>query len=203
LNPCPRQTSLGPSSQTQLEKNHKIDLKEKTMKLEKKIIDRKQMEERLRESEEKYRLLVNNLPGVVYKGYKDWSVEFFDRKIELLTGYDVNEFNARKMKWSDIIVNKDVESAREHLIEALETGKSYLREYRIRSKTGDIHWIQERGQIVCDKKGDMEYVTGVFFDITRHKKAVDKLKKSERFLQNIFDAIQDCIFRLIANTDSD
>jgi PAS domain S-box-containing protein len=39
----------------------------------------------------------------------------------------------------------------------------------------------------------MEYVTGVFFDITRHKKAEDKLRKSERFLQNIFDAIQDGI----------
>jgi PAS domain S-box-containing protein len=163
------------------------------MKPKKKIIDRKQMEAQLRESEEKYRLLVNNLPGVLYKGYKDWSVEFFDRKIELLTGYDVNEFNARKMKWSDIIVEEDVEAAREHFIEALETDKSYLREYRIKSKTGDIHWIQERGQIVCDSKGDMEYVTGVFFDITRHKKAEDKLRKSERFLQNIFDAIQDGI----------
>jgi len=38
------------------------------MQLEEKITDRKQMEERLRESEKKYRLLVNNLPGVVYKG---------------------------------------------------------------------------------------------------------------------------------------
>ena len=163
------------------------------MKLEEKSIDRKRIKEQLRESERKYRLLVNNLPGVLYKGYKDWSVEFFDRKIELLTGYDVDEFNALKMKWSDIIVEEDVEAAREHFIEALETDKSYLREYRIKSKTGDIHWIQERGQIVCDSKGDMEYVTGVFFDITRHKKAEDKLRKSERFLQNIFDAIQDGI----------
>jgi PAS domain S-box-containing protein len=157
------------------------------------VTDRKQAEERLRESEEKYRLLMKNLPGVLYKGYKDWSVEFFDRKIELLTGYDVNKFNARKMKWSDIIVEKDFEAVREHFIKALKTDKSYLREYRIKSKTGDIRWIQARGQIVCDNKGDMEYVTGVFFDITRHKKAVDKLKKSERFLQNIFDAIQDGI----------
>lgn len=163
------------------------------MKLEEKSIDRKRIKEQLRESERKYRLLVNNLPGVLYKGYKDWSVEFFDRKIELLTGYDVDEFNALKMKWSDIIVEEDVEAAREHFIEALETDKSYLREYRIKSKTGNIHWIQERGQIVCDSKGDMEYVTGVFFDITRHKKAEDKLRKSERFLQNIFDAIQDGI----------
>ncbi|PNX50547.1 MAG: hypothetical protein BV458_12990, partial [Thermoplasmata archaeon M9B2D] len=170
-----------------------IDLKEKAMKLEKKIIDRKQMKDQLRESEAKYRLLVNNLPGILYKGYKDWSVEFFDKKIELLTGYDVHEFNDRKMKWSDIIVKEDVEAAREHFIEALKTDKSYLREYRIRSKTGDIRWIQARGQIVCDNKGDMEYVTGVFYDITRHKKAEDELRKSERFLQNMFDAIQDGI----------
>ena len=75
----------------------------------------------------------------------------------------------------------------------METDKTYLREYRIRSKTGDIHWIQARGQIVCDEKGDIRYVAGVFFDITHHKQAEDKLKKSERFLQNIFDAIQDGI----------
>jgi PAS domain S-box-containing protein len=169
------------------------------MKSEKKIVDRKQMKEQLRESEKQYKLLVKNLPGILYKGYKDWSVEFFDRKIKSLTGYDVNEFNTRKMKWSDIIVEEDVEAAREHFIKALKTDKSYLREYRIRSKTGDIRWIQARGQIVCDNKGDVEYVTGVFYDITRHKKAEDELRKSERFLQNIFDAIQDGISVLDKN----
>jgi PAS domain S-box-containing protein len=163
------------------------------MKSEKKIIDRKQMKKQLLESEKQYKLLVKNLPGVLYKGYKDWSVQFFDRKIESFTGYDVNEFNTRKMKWSDIIVEEDVEAAREHFIKALKTDKSYLREYRIRSKTGDIRWIQARGQIVCDNKGNIEYVTGVFYDITRHKKAEDELRKSEKFLQNIFDAIQDGI----------
>jgi len=163
------------------------------MKSEKKINDHKQMKEQLRESEKQYKLLVKNLPGVLYKGYKDWSVEFFDRKIESLTGYDVDEFNTRKLKWSDLIMEEDVEAAKAHFIKALKTDKSYLREYRIRSKTGDIRWIQARGQIVCDNKGDMEYVTGVFYDVTRHKKAEDELRKSERFLQNIFDAIQDGI----------
>ncbi len=157
------------------------------------ITRRKQMEERLRESEKKYRLLVNNLPGIVYRGYKDCSVEFFDSKIELLTGYDADDFTSGKMKWSDIIVEEDFEAAKENFIQALKTGKTYLREYRIKSKSGNIHWIQARGQIVCGSKGEMKYVSGVFFDITQRKKAEMELKESERFLQNIFDAIQDGI----------
>ena len=141
------------------------------------IEDRKRIEQALIKSEEKYRLLVNNLPGIVYKGFKDWSVEFIDDKVSVLTGYDVNEFNSRKIKWSDVIVEDDLETARKIFIQALKTDKSYVREYRIRSKTGDIHWIQERSQIVCDNKGMIEYVSGVFFDINDRKQAEKEKEK--------------------------
>jgi PAS domain S-box-containing protein len=157
------------------------------------ITDRKQMEEQLRESEKNYRLLVKNMPGVVFKGYKDWSVEFIDEKIEALTGYAAAEFNSKNMKWSDIIVAEDLEVSKESFVEALKSDKPYKREYRIKSKTGTIRWIGARGQIVCDNQGDIEYVSGVLFDITDRKRAQEELKKNERFLQNIFDAIQDGI----------
>jgi len=97
------------------------------------------------------------------------------------------------MKWSDIIVKEDVEAARTIFIQALKTDKSYVREYRIKTKPGDIRWIQERGQIICNHKGAIEYISGVFFDITDRQKAEENLKESESFLQNIFDAIQDGI----------
>src|SRR4030066_2085205 len=38
--------------------------------------ERVRSEEALRESEAKYRLLVNQIPAVVFKGYRDWSVDF-------------------------------------------------------------------------------------------------------------------------------
>jgi len=151
------------------------ELKQRVDELEKEAGKRKRFEKALLESEKKYRFLIQKIPSVVYKGYNDWSVEFFDRKIELLTGYDVDEFNSGRIKWSDIIDKEDLETARESFIQALKTDKSYVREYRIKSKAGNIHWIQERGQIVCDNKGKIAYVNGIFFDITERKEAEEHI----------------------------
>ncbi|MBU1161130.1 MAG: hypothetical protein KKF96_01125, partial [Proteobacteria bacterium] len=64
--------------------------------LEKEKLNRMAAEKAFQRSEEKYRLLVKNLPSVVYKGYPDWSVEFFDSKIEQITGYSADKFNSKK-----------------------------------------------------------------------------------------------------------
>jgi PAS domain S-box-containing protein len=148
--------------------------------LTREIEDRKRAEEELRESEMRYRLLINTIPSIVYRGYKDWSVDFMDEKIKLLTGYDMEEFNSREKKWLDVIVSKDVEIAREAFVYALKTDKSYVREYRIRTKAGDILWIQDRGHIVCDKNGEIEYVSGVFFDVTERKRLEKAIVQREK-----------------------
>ena len=143
------------------------------------VTARKRGEKYLRESEEKYRLLVENLPSVVYKGYKDWSVDFVDEKIEALTGYSMKEFNSRMMKWSDLVVEEDLAGARESFIRALKTDKSYTREYRIKTKGEGTLWIQERAMILCDQRGEIDYVSGVFFDITEQKRSQEALRKSK------------------------
>ncbi|HLD48288.1 MAG TPA: PAS domain-containing protein, partial [Desulfobaccales bacterium] len=133
-----------------------------------------------RESEAKYRLLVNQIPAVVFKGYQDWSVEFFDRKIEHLTGYPKEEFDSRQLKWCDLILPEDLDVARGVFQQALKTDKSYVREYRIRKKTGKIAWIQARGQIFCDAAGKVDYVSGVFFDITARKTLEAQLLQAQK-----------------------
>jgi two-component system, cell cycle sensor histidine kinase and response regulator CckA len=146
------------------------------------ITPQREAEAALRESEEKYRLLVNNIPAVVFKGYADWNVDFIDDKIADLTGYDQEAFHSRRLKWRDLILPEDVAGVRQAFIRALRITKSYVREYRIRHKDGRILWIQARGQIICDARGRMDYVSGVFFDITARRQAEDALKQSETSL---------------------
>jgi two-component system sensor histidine kinase UhpB len=137
----------------------------------------------LRESEQNYRLLAKSIPAVVFKGYLDWSIDFLDDKVQELTGYSKEEFDSRKLKWSDLIIPEDLQEAKKVFLEGLRTTRSYVREYRIRKKDGQALWIQARGQIVCNDEDKADYVSGVFFDITERKYAEETLRESEQRLR--------------------
>ena len=160
------------------------ELEQKIKKLEKKVEAFSEIDEVLAESEMKCRLLLTNLPSIVYRGFKDWSVEFTDNKVGALTGYSSEEFNSKKLKWSDLILKEDIESARVSFIKALKTHDSYVREYRVKTMAGEILWIQDRGQITHDKKGNVKYTIGTFFDISDRRKVEETLKnRNEQLLQ--------------------
>ena len=143
------------------------------------ITERKQAEQEVRNSESKFRLLLKNLPNVVFRGYKDWSVEFYDQKIESIVGYSMEQINTGALKWKDIIHKDDLQAVRACFISALKSNQSYVREYRVISQSGEIRWVQERGQIICDPAGEIDYISGVFFDITERKHGEQELRQSK------------------------
>ena len=160
------------------------ELEQRNRALEKEAKRLRQVDGVLIEREMKCQVMMRSLPTIVYKGFKDWSVEFTDNKVETLTGYSYEEFNLKKLKWSDIILKEDIEAAKESFVRALKTQDLFAREYRVKTRAGEILWIQDRGQITYDKKGDVKYIIGTFFDITDQRKVEEALKKrSEQFIQ--------------------
>lgn len=154
------------------------------------ITERHRAEAALRESESKYRLLVSNIPAVVFRGYADWSVEVFDDKIEELTGYAKEDFTSGRLKWSDLILPEDMGECQSVFRQALKTTGAYVRQYRIRHKQGHILWIQARGQIIRDSQSRIDHVYGVFFDITKQREIEEALRESEEHLKIIMDSIR-------------
>jgi two-component system NtrC family sensor kinase len=155
------------------------------------ITYRKLMEESLAQSEANYRLLLSTIPSIVFKGYKDWSVDFLDDKIEKLSGYPREDFNTRKLNWYDIVVEEDLPSIQELFAKALEADKVYLREYRIKTKLGDVRWIRERSQIVLGEKGELAYISGIFADITDMKSLSQELERSHGELEDRYREINE------------
>ena len=160
------------------------------------ITEKKRSEIALRESERNYRLLINNIPNIVFKGYQDGSIDFFDDKIEAFTGYPKELFLTKALKWTDLIIPDDQSKARKIFIDALRTNRQYIREYRIRKKSGEIVWLQASSQIECNENGQIDFVSGAFLDITERKMAEAALHDSEEKYRSLFDSGPNPIFVL-------
>jgi PAS domain S-box-containing protein len=165
------------------------------------ITERKRSDKALKESERKYRLLIRNIPNIVYRGYIDGSIDFFDDKIESITGYSKEEFLSRKMNWFDLVYEKDLEMAKDKFRQAMETDAAYIREYRMKSKDGRIVWIEEGSQIIYGENGEVEFITGAFLDITERKQAEQALHESEEKYRSLFDSGPTPIFVIDRNTN--
>jgi diguanylate cyclase (GGDEF)-like protein/PAS domain S-box-containing protein len=155
------------------------------------------------ESEENFRVMVKTIPSVLFKGYADWSVDFFDDKFEQATGYSQEDFSSRKLKWDQIILPEDLESAKEIFKAALKGNRSYVREYRIKTKSGEILWIQERAQIICDQDGMIEYVTGTCSDISKEHEIGVTLEENERNFRQLIESVPSVVFRGYADGSVD
>jgi len=105
-----------------------LGMRQRIAELAKSETERKYADEAVRESEAKYRMLIDTLPNVVFKGYQNGSVDFIDDKIESLTGYKKEDFNSRKMKWIDIVFEEDIKTMKKAFIQALKTNRSYVRD---------------------------------------------------------------------------
>jgi PAS domain S-box-containing protein len=157
---------------------------------------RRRAEEALRKSEQKYRLLVANIPSAVFTGYADWAVDLHDDKINDLTGYSKEEFEARRLRWSDLVLAEDFNRINEIFLEALKSTRAYVREYRIRAKNGDILWLRERGRIICDPQGRIVEINGIFSDITEQHNLARDLEQLRRQQEMILNNAGDGIFGL-------
>ena len=164
------------------------------------VTEKKRSEKALAESEANYRFLIDNIPNIVFRGYADGSMDLYDDKIEAVTGYKKELFNSREIIWFDLVVEKDRSQARQKFIKALKSNKTYIREYRIRRKDGEIIWIEACSKIVCDEEGNIDFVTGSFLDVTERKRAEKALHESEQKYRSLFISGPNPIFVLDRET---
>lgn len=136
--------------------------------------------------EARYRSLVSNIPGVVYRCQSDrcGTLLFASPSFEKLTGYSTDGFiaNTSRGYW-DLVHPDDRERAKCLVLGAVTRKQSYSTEYRIRRKDGAVRWLFDRGQGVGSANGALPNRDGVLFDITEQHAMEEKFTKAEQQLK--------------------
>ncbi len=146
------------------------------------ITRRKKAEQSLRESEEKFRSMVSNIPGVVYRcAYdEDWTLFFITDAIENLTGYRSEEFqNNSSVTFAGLIHPDDRIMVAESLKAGLSGFNQFSVEYRIVTRQKTVKWVSNSGRPVFKEDNSILWLDGFIFDITERIIALDELKKAK------------------------
>lgn len=146
------------------------------------ISEKKAAEIKLQESEENYRLFIENFQGIAFKGCRDFTVTFFQGEIEKITGYEETDFTSGTIRWDELIHPKDLPKVKILIDEFFDSPeKSTQQEYRIIDKNREIHWVLESVQKIYDKTNNKEGLQGTIIDITDKKEAeeliLEEIKK--------------------------
>ncbi|MBN1101953.1 MAG: PAS domain S-box protein, partial [Deltaproteobacteria bacterium] len=153
------------------------------------ITDSKLTEDAFRESEEKYRLLVESAgEGIVLT--QGGTVRYVNPRALEFVGYSQEEFIARPM--SHFVHPDDRERLARLYLKKL-AGEEVPRSssWRIIDKNGAVKWVESRSTLLTweGKPSLLSFLV----DITQQREAEEALRANERFLHDVFNAIQDGI----------
>lgn len=141
----------------------------------------------LRSAEERYRTLVAQIPGVVYRceaaaPHRLW---FISAGVEPLTGYAPSAFMgaAPQRQWADLVAPESVAALERTIGEAVREQRPYEMEYAIRHADGSTRWVSERGQPCFVGTGAPAWLDGVMVDITEKRQSEESRRVLELRMQ--------------------
>lgn len=152
------------------------------------ITNRKLSEDALRQSEARFRSLVANIPGAVYRyQYQShqWQMEFISDAVAEITGYPATDFIDNQVRsFTSLVYPEDLPMVEKAIQKGIKDRHPYIIEYRIQQQgNNSLRWVSDKGQVIFDESGKVRWLDGAIFDITERKEE-EALRQSEaRFRQ--------------------
>lgn len=147
---------------------------------------RRRAEKELRDSEERYRLLVDTLPDSVTLADLDGKFLMVNRQAALMHGYRTPEDFLRSGKTAfDLVAPKDRPRAAANARKTLEQGGIRNIEYQLVRKNGSVFPAEVSASTVYDADGRPKLFIGVARDITERKRTEKELRAYREHLEEL------------------
>ncbi|HKY54545.1 MAG TPA: PAS domain S-box protein [Anaerolineales bacterium] len=166
------------------------------------VTERKRMEQELRLSEERYRLVSSVTSDYIYSTVRDdnnhWHQNWVVGAFERITGYTIEEFNNRG-GWVSIVHPDDFEKDADAMQKLLNR-EQVVTENRIIHKDGSVRWVRSYAHPVWDNKQNrLVEIYGAVQDITEQKRIEQELRLSEERYRLVSSVISDYTFSNVQN----
>jgi len=141
----------------------------------------------LTKSDEYYHNLIDNMPGAVCRMLLDDDLQILDasHQIESITGYRKDEYlTGNRITYSSKIDEKHRSRVLTTIRDSVEKGCAYDLEYPITDKSGETHWVLDKGYGLYHADGELCYISNYLIDITNQKNLLAQENAiNERLLQ--------------------
>lgn len=152
------------------------------------ITERKEIEAKLKSSHDRFASLVDNIPGVIYRCKYDenWTTLYISEQVKVMTGYSVGDFfDSNVISFTKLLHPEDAKVYAQQVHQAIGNRSAWSCDYRLVSKDGKTHWINERGQATYDDNGEVLYLDGFMLDITEHYQNQLQIIRQQNLLESM------------------
>lgn len=141
------------------------------------ISDNIEMENKLKDSEDNFKLLAEGINDIFWIATPDLKkLLYISPSYKKYWADSIDKLNKNPKSFIDIIIPED----RKLMMKRIEKKyflKEWEHEYRIKSK-GKIYWLRDRGFPIKDENGEITKLAGILTDITKHKDYEEKIKEA-------------------------
>ncbi|HET7873492.1 MAG TPA: PAS domain S-box protein, partial [Terriglobales bacterium] len=149
-------------------------------KIARDITESKRAEAVLRESEERFRLVANSAPVMIWMSGTDKLCSYFNRPWLEFTGRALEQELANG--WAEGVHPEDLDRCLETYVQSFDSRQPFSMEYRLRRHDGEYRWVMDNGAPRFTADGSFSGYIGTCIDVTQHKLAEEALSGLSRKL---------------------